>query len=430
MIAGSARITRRTAIVVVLGFVGVVQSLLVQPPEARDPLYDELRFELWTSNLVDRGFYGDTPDQFPAREEMRAVGYRAYVPPGYVFFLAALRKPFGSGPAPLRVAQALLVGIAIVVSSLTAARLFGDLAAIVTAGALIATGVLATYSSFALSELLAATTLICSVWLTLVGRDRRSVPVFAAAGTLLGASILVRPQVLLLPIAVAVWCVVANRHARAGAIAALAFAAACGAVVAPWTARNYAQLNAFVPVSTYTWINFWLVNHEGADGIFRRPERDIGEEAVREIRSHGEVAQDLLWRDLALDWVREHPGDAARGWIRNGRRFVGDRDSVITRWYRLRGARVPRVDDRWLFAVAFAGGLVAAARRRWNWDVVLLGGVALYFVAFFCFFVPTARFRVGVLPVVAVLAGGSIEYAVRLMRAPRIRRGHASPAAP
>jgi 4-amino-4-deoxy-L-arabinose transferase-like glycosyltransferase len=310
----------------------------------------------------------------------------------------------------------LLVGVAIVAAGLLAHRIFGPVAAVTTAVAIVLTGVLADYAQFALSEVLAATTLVAAVWLALVAFDRRSWRVVAAAGAMLGFSILVRPQVLLLPPIVAVWCFFAWGRSRPALIAAAAFLAGVMLVVGPWTVRNALRLHAVVPVSTYTWINFWLVNHQGADGVFHRPERDIGLAKVKEIRSKGELEQDRIWRRLALAWVAEHPGDAVKGWIRNGRLYLSDPDHLVQRWYRVRSRTVPRLDDRWLAAAAVLAAAGAVALRRGGWKLVLPAAVAVYFVAFFCFFVPTPRFRVGVLPVTAALAGGAVELLWRLRR--------------
>ncbi|MCA1834600.1 MAG: glycosyltransferase family 39 protein [Actinobacteria bacterium] len=397
-----------------IGFIGVLQSLLVQPAVRRPPFFDEQRYKLWASNALDHGFYGDTVDQFPAKEEFRSVPYSAYVPPGYVFFLIALEAPFGRGNVPVRVSQALLVGTSVVAAGLLAHRVFGSAAAIAAAVAVVVTGTLATYSSFALSEVLAATTLVVAVWLAVVARDRRSWRLMAVSGFVLGISVLVRPQVLLLPPLFAAWCFFALGRQRRGVIAAVALLAGVAVVVMPWTVRNYVRLHAVVPVSTYTWINFWLVNHAGSDGQFHRPERDIGLAAVKGIRAHDELEQDRIWRRMAMTWIREHPREAFKGWIRNGRRYVGDSDFLLDRWYRLRRHQVARFDDRWLLLLAAAA--VVLCVRSGGWNLVLPAGVAAYFVAFFCFFVPTARFRVGVLPVVAALAGGVAERLWRLMR--------------
>lgn len=247
--------------VAALAALAAAQALAVEVREEREPFFDELRYRLYATNLLERGFYGDEPGKWPATAELRSVGYVAYVPPGYPFFLAGLRWAFGEGDTPIRVTQALLVGATVAAASLIALRLFGPVAAVASAIALIATGVLATYSSFALSEVLATATLTTSVLLALVAFDRRSWRLMVAAGVALGLSALVRPQVLLLPAPLAGWAFLSWGRGRAGAIAALALVGATLFTLTPWTVRNYLRLHSLVPVSTYSWINFWIVNN-------------------------------------------------------------------------------------------------------------------------------------------------------------------------
>ncbi|MGZ4240599.1 MAG: hypothetical protein ACXVQ7_03185, partial [Actinomycetota bacterium] len=145
---------------VAIAIVGSVQAGIADVRGQRPPFFDEQRFELWATNLSDHGYYGDLPSQFPAIAEFRSVGYSAYVPPGYPFFLIALRGLGGSGSAPIRRGQSILVGLTILAAGYTAFRLFGPLAAVLAEALLVLTGVLATYAQFTLSEILSAATLV------------------------------------------------------------------------------------------------------------------------------------------------------------------------------------------------------------------------------------------------------------------------------
>lgn len=406
--------------IALLSLLGVVQSLLAKPPEHRSLLFDERRFRVYATNLADRGFFGDEAGKFPATQELRTIGYSAYLPPGYPFFLAAFRRLFG-GYRLVHVAQALLVGATVALASFTALRLFGGVAAVSTGLLLLATGVLATYSQLTLSEVLTAAVLMATVAMSIVAFERRSWILASAVGLLLGVTALVRPQVLLLPIPLGVWVFFAWGRRRAGAVAALALIAGTLIAVVPWTARNYARLHSFVPVATYTWVNFFIVNNPGANGQFRIPERFIGEEKVRQIRALPEVQQDLEWRRLAMDWVRSHPGAALEGWLRNGGIYLSEEDVVMPLYYGYRGRRPPRLDERWLMPIALAGLLGAAAGRvldRRVWPLLI---VVAYFCAFFCFFLPEGRYRVPMLPVLAVL-GGALPSAWLLLRRLTARR--------
>ncbi|MGZ7042514.1 MAG: glycosyltransferase family 39 protein, partial [Thermoanaerobaculia bacterium] len=328
----------------------------------------------------------------------------------------ALRGLGGSGSAPIRRGQSILVGLTILAAGYTAFRLFGPLAAVLAEALLVLTGVLATYAQFTLSEILSAATLVGCILLLVIGIQRRSLRWLAGAGVLLGYSSLVRPQVYLLPIPIGLFLFLIMGRRKTALVLAAVFLIASYATIAPWTIRNELRLHAFVPVSTYTWINFWLVNNPGADGSFRRPEYYIGVRQVRAIRSLPEVQQDIEWRRMALAWVRAHPGTAAKGWIRNERRFVSDPDPLIQRWYGVAGTHPPRLDERYLLPFAIMTLIVTAfARKAWP-SAGILAIVLVYFLAFFAFFLPTPRFRVPMIPVIAILAAGLPEAALALKR--------------
>jgi len=385
--------------------VATAHALLVQPRTHRDPFFDELRYRVYARNLTDRGFFGDRAGEFPATVELRSVGYRAGVAPGYPLFLAGLRTLFGDGNTPVRLIQALLAGLTVAMAALIGYRLWGPTAGVVAGLLLIATGVIAGYAQFTLSETLSAATLTCSVLLVVIANDRRSWRLALGAGVVLGLSALVRPQVLALPGLLAPWAYFAWGRGKAGRAAAAALAGGFLVAIAPWTIRNAIELHAFIPGSSYTWANFWLANNPGADGLFRRPEIYIGVEEVRRIRSLPELQQDAEWRRMALTWVRDYPGDALRGWVRNGRVFLTNEDRVMLKWYALRGGVSRRLDERYLIPAAIGAAALAAAARsfaRGAWVPILVVG---YSMLFFCFFLPEPRYRVAMVPMLAVLAG-------------------------
>ena len=420
---GKKPLTVRFAIVLVaLAAIASVQAALTGPTDPRARFFDERRFEVWANNLYSKGFYGDTADSPLAREELRSVPYSAYVPPGYPFFLIALKEAHAGGPAPLRAAQAVLVGLTVLAIALLARRLFGPIAAVLSSVLLIATGVLATYAQFTLSEILSAATLTGAVVLSVIGLQRRSWRILLGASLLLGCSILVRPQVLLLPFPIAAFIFFAAGRKRRGLLLAGVFLVGSFVVVAPWTIRNELRLHAFVPVSTYTWINFWDSNNPDATGQFRMPERLLPREEIIRIRALPEVQQDSEWRKMAFEWIRENPGEAVKGWIRTGRQFVTGSDPFVIQYYRIHGVQIPRLDERWMFFAALIALVLALTRRR-NWEAIGIPLiVVVYFMAFFSLFIASARFRVPLLAVLALLAAGIPELVIGIVHRRRGKR--------
>jgi hypothetical protein len=251
------------------------------------------------------------------------------------------------------------------------------------------------------------------------------------AGLVLGVATLVRPQSLLLIFPLALWMFFAWGRKRAGAIPALILIGAFVFALLPWTVRNYARLNAFVPVSTMTWANLFLVNNPQATGIFRIPEGFIGDAEVRRIRSLDELGQEAAWRKLVLDYWRDSPADAARGWLRNGRVYLTRADVVMDGYYGYADAKLPRIDDRILLILAGIGIAFAVAARAANrlaWVPAIVVG---YSMGFFCFFLPEARYRVPMMPMAAVLAAAIPATAWTLVQRARQRgeNAYSSPSA-
>ena len=401
--------------------IATVQAALTGAPAARTPGFDERRYELWATNLYRLGFYGDTATSKLAKEELRSVPYTAYVPPGYPFMLVTLKELHADDAATRRGVQAALVGLIVLTAGLISLRLFGPLAALLSEAILVATGVLPTYAQLNMSEILFTATLFGSIALAFFGLRRRSWRLLVCSGLLLGYAILVRPQVLLLPVPIAIYIafVTGRRRRRARALGAVFLVAAYG-VVAPWTIRNELRLHAFVPVASYTWLNLWEVNNPRANGHFVRPERTIPDE-VRRIRALPEIQQDNEWRRLALSWISAHPSKAAIGWVRDVGLFFSYPDPYIRDWYTLHGWRPPRLDERVIYPLVFiAAVLVLANRRRWD-EIWLLVIVAGYFVGFFSVFLPLARYRMPLLPFLAIFAAGVPEMLIGLRAGPRAR---------
>ena len=112
-----------------------------------------------------------------------------------------------------------------------------------------------------LDALLIATSLLA----LLRARDAGRLRPFAAAGVLLGVTILSRPTIGLFVLAAAGWlaCTAASGKRLSGPILLVCSAAL---IVAPWTIRNALVFHQLVPITTDTGELFWRGNHTGASG--------------------------------------------------------------------------------------------------------------------------------------------------------------------
>jgi 4-amino-4-deoxy-L-arabinose transferase-like glycosyltransferase len=376
----------------------------------RVPFEDESVYRRLSYNLLHFHFFGSTRTD--------SLAYRA---PGYPFFETAIRA-FNDSATAVRVAQAVVAALAVWLTAEIARRLFGDLAAAVSAVALLAVGTIAVYASFELSETLSTTTLLAAVAVLLAALDARNLRLLGAAGALAGISTLARPQTLfLMPLlAVAVawrW----GAPARAALRAAAVLVAGAVLVVMPWTIRNAVKLHAFVPVSDYGGVNLYLSNNPHADGLFRRANVVVGEKRYDEIVKLPEAAQDRKWYAYALGYIAHHPGATLRHWTHDGRLYLTLLDDLMQRFaLTAPGRKLPYADDRLLWPLAFAG-ILAAAFRKDRGRALVPAVVVAYFVVFFMVFLPLPRFRHGVIPFLAVYAGALAAAGARL--GTRARRG-------
>lgn len=391
-------------IVVAAAAATVVSSILAGRIESFTPGYfDENVYRRLARNLIDHGYYGYAPGQ--------QIAWR---PPGYPFFLAALRWII-DGQWFVRVVQAALAGGIVVLASSIARRLFGPWVAAATSVLLFVTGLVAVYASVELSETLATFLLVLAAWLVVHGVERTSIPWVAAGGIVLGLSVLTRPQGIVLIPAIALWLVLVFPKTRRRT-AALTLIGASILAIAPWTIRNAVRLHAFVPVSTYGGVTLWMTNNPRATGRFPGSAAMMMERTEYErITALPEVEEDREYFRLALQFIRSHPITTVRNWIRDGAVYLGSRDTapsdrlvIRDRW------RLPFPDNRLLLPLA-ALGAIPIVRRRDRRALLPLFVVAS-FVLFFMVFLPVSRYRHGMHPFLAMYAAFAITWVAGLAR--------------
>jgi hypothetical protein len=248
-----------------------------------------------------------------------------------------------------------------------------------------------------------------------------------SAGVLMGAATLVRPVSLpFLAVFAVAWLASGAGWRRTLARTAVV-TAGTDAVLAPSVVRNAIVMDAAV-LSTNTGDNLCMSRRVGGTGAFEFPNDRCNAGFDDLPRPEYEIARDEHGRDVALEVIRDHPGEELRLWWRPiARRPRGRR--------RDRGRRVLREEDRFIpgdrrdllktvangwYVVAGglgAVGLVLAVARRPAGLVVALAPPALLLsvVAFF----GDPRFKVPALPFLAVGVG---VLADRLAARPPVRR--------
>jgi hypothetical protein len=143
---------------------------------------------------------------------------------------------------------------------------------------------------------------------------RKSIPSLSSSclsGLLYGFLVLMVPSYLLLLIACIGPCFLYLYSAstlKTRIAHVLIFGCVAGAVVVPWTIRNYLQFKAFIPVSTNSGISLLAGNSPGATGS-----SGVNEYLIERIHFHegmGEVEKANAYTVEALGWIKEYPNDA------------------------------------------------------------------------------------------------------------------------
>lgn len=328
-----------------------------------------------------------------------SFNYRAYRPPAYPFFLAALYP--GGGPTLVRAVQFLLSSASVVLFAALASRLFRRKVGIVTGVILAAWPGLIYYSSQMLGETLFIFLLALFFFLFFRLRPETHWWGFAAAGILLGLGSLCRP--VLLPFSLLLFFLGLGAGFQRKSLLIYLF---CALTIAPWTFRNYLVLGHFVPISTNGGINFLYGNN--ADNPAGGANFAKGERFNTILRS--EVEEDRAARRAALSWIRAHPRTFLRSYLHKCILFW----NPAPRYFSQRGSfgHYKRLIQLLLGAVnlltfLLAGaGLVFLLRRedRRAEYAHLLWLTPLYFALTQGFFFVLYRFRLPAEPFVIILA--------------------------
>ncbi|MCB1112406.1 MAG: glycosyltransferase family 39 protein [Chlamydiales bacterium] len=263
--------------------------------------------------VSDQGIYNTAAERLAS-----GAGYTddsgnptAYWAPGYTFYIASFYYLFGSKVtvafAANFISYLFLVAGVYTLSCLAYSRRVGAMAAILTA----------LYPSFIFyTTIIASETLFSAmlIWVLVFGwlsfqKDRYKILWIVACGILLGLTALVRPQALLIPIAL--FAIGSAQHASIWSASWRFITVAILMVITciPWGLRNQEQLGAFVLVSANSGANLWIGNHEGADGGYMHLDSAI---ANNNLENASLVERDKQLSRKALQFIKENPGQFAR----------------------------------------------------------------------------------------------------------------------
>lgn len=390
----------RTSLWIVLA--GALALRLLAVPLVHSVQYtsDEREYLHMARQLLDDGVIRDSN------------GDRSVRAPLYPVFLAALLWIPGNSILLAHVAGCLLGTAVVAFVYALALKVTGA-----RAGALFAAGIaaispgLVIYSALLQTEMLYIALFLLAFLLLYALRDQPGIRTAAGLGFCCGCAALTRPVFLgFIPVLLVlmawpykrVWRAVAGPAAVAAIVAAL--------TIAPWTARNWSVLHAFVPVASGGGSSLLTGNNPYATGTFavrdgfdRWFAAQAQAHGVADPASLDEVGRSSVSTAIAMSYVAHYPGAALA---------LGAKKSYIFWIYPVTHS------DSFLplqaLAVAFDALLLAAAvigvagsgpfRGRW----APLGAAVTFFWLVQAVLHAEARFRLPLVPLIALFAGWGV----------------------
>jgi 4-amino-4-deoxy-L-arabinose transferase-like glycosyltransferase len=256
----------------------------------------------------------------------------------------------------------------------------------------------------------------------LTGRSSTLVPI--GLGLALGLAAVNRPQNLLLAALILVWLWWRGRAAGSIPYRSLGMILAAMVItISPVTIHNLKAGGEPIPLSANGGVNFYVGNHQGADGRFSFPPgfpSYIGQmQAASRQMAQAETGRTLNWRQTSAHWFGKgwgdlsgDPGRAVRLWLLKARLLVSWREmenNFVVSWVREKSGPgqllIPSMGFFWLLALP---AVIEGVRRRSEKDWALLIPMITVILVCLIFWVST-RNRLPLLIPLAVWAGVSVS---------------------
>jgi len=382
---------------------------------------DDREYDSYAWNLAQgHGYRGISPDvRTPGGQLLdHPTAYRL---PGASLFMAALYLAFGHHYAAVRIAQCVLDTANILLIYEIGNLCFDTVVVLFAAGLYAFWPTALFYLTRVGSESLYAFLFYGFIYATLKFAAQPGWTRAAAAGVILGCCLLTRGNAIMMVALLVPWALLQSRKAPRLVVRGLAIPLVALAMLVPWTVRNYRLFHAFIPFETgggdvvLGSNNRVVAGDPLYYGYWVFPTSDLPEYRAQITAPNNEVVRDHVELRLAIQWIRDHPGD---WWYLLESRFRRS----LTPFLEPRSPRLYRVAmlASWgpilvLFAFAFwptAMNLWRTGHPGW---ILHLG--IIHFLLTALVFWGSSRFRYPVEGLCLLLAGVSIVWLLKLAAA-------------
>jgi len=399
-------------------------------PDFNAPSMDALYHHQWAKG-ISTGQWDEKIAPLRSQPYFRA--------PLYVFFLASLYRIAGPDFMAVRVAQALLGSLSCLLIYWLGRRVFGRFEG-AAAGLMAATYWVFIYFDGELLLPVMEVFLDVLAMVLLVAADRKKQRGWwLAAGLVLGASAITRPNILIFFPLVLLWTIFGNvrRGLRESARTLVPIVMGIILFILPVTVRNAVVGNDLVLIASQAGVNFFIGNNPRADGVTAvvpgtratwwggyEDSIRMAEEALGRTLKPSEVSDYWLGRGLAF--IREHPGDYMRLIMKKIVLLAGNFEIPNNKDlnFQRSGSRILRwlpLDFGIVLALALVGMVLSIClpdrttsthSRR---SAVLMALFVLSYGASIVLFFVTSRYRVPLIPFLLIFAAHALCRLRRLL---------------
>jgi 4-amino-4-deoxy-L-arabinose transferase-like glycosyltransferase len=385
---------------------------------------------LWHQPINDAAIYDQWARALLIGQNFGLNGAPFFLPPLYPYLMSLLFRLGGGSIWAVTIAQAFLgVGTILGIHRL-GFRLHGARVGLLAGALVLLFGPPLWYEGWQLPTVL--NLFLLTVILNLLSEcvdfppqvRSRTYALSIGLGLALGLAAVNRPQNLLLAAFILIWLWWRGKKAGSVPYRSLGLIlAALIVTISPVTIHNLKSSGEPIGLSANGGVNFYVGNHQGADGRFSFPPgfpNYIGQmQAASRQMAQIDSGQNLNWRQTSAHWFRKglgdlgsDPGRAVGLWLHKMRLLVSWREmenNFVVAWVREKSGPgqwlIPSLGFFWLLAMP---AVIEAVRRRNRQDMTLLMPLVTITLVCLIFWVST-RNRLPLVIPLSVWAGISLS---------------------